>query len=189
MYHLISSSTNLYWPSTSQYRHILTQNHQVPLIIHHLVRHSSDNWVISLFYDLFMSHAHYTWSSLSWHLLLGVWPLPHPIMTLFSIHFTPFFFCNLAYETDFKLLLHISGSNLTLTSIVISFLASNCGRVKKWQISGMIFLTDSPSVQLPPKTQKIWIANPREPFFKKMYSSIDLFKNISVAFPKFHSEK
>ena len=29
MYHLISSSTNLYWPSTSQYRHILTQYHQV----------------------------------------------------------------------------------------------------------------------------------------------------------------
>ena len=47
MYHLISSSTNLYWPSTSQYRHILTQYHQVPLIIHHL-----------------MSHAQYTWSSL-----------------------------------------------------------------------------------------------------------------------------
>ena len=50
MYHLISSSTNLYWPSTSQYRHILTQYHQVPLIIHHL-----------------MSHAQYTWSS--FHLL------------------------------------------------------------------------------------------------------------------------
>ena len=46
MYHLISSSTNLYWPSTSQYRHILTQYHQVPLKIHHL-----------------MSHAQYTWSS------------------------------------------------------------------------------------------------------------------------------
>ena len=46
MYHLISSSTNLYWPSTSQCRHILTQYHQVPLIIHH-----------------FMSHAQYTWSS------------------------------------------------------------------------------------------------------------------------------
>ena len=49
MYHLIPSSTNLYWPSTSQYRHILTQYHQVPLIIHHLVRHSSVNWIISLF--------------------------------------------------------------------------------------------------------------------------------------------
>ena len=48
MYHLISSSTNLYWPSTSQYRHILTQYHQVPLKIHHL-----------------MSHAQYTWSSSS----------------------------------------------------------------------------------------------------------------------------
>ena len=46
MYHVISSSTNLNWPSTSQYRHILTQYHQVPLIIHHL-----------------MSHAQYTWSS------------------------------------------------------------------------------------------------------------------------------
>ena len=32
MYHLIPSSTNLYWPSTSQYHHILTQYHQVPLI-------------------------------------------------------------------------------------------------------------------------------------------------------------
>ena len=37
LYHLIPSSTNLCWPSTSQYRHILTQYHQVPLIIHHLV--------------------------------------------------------------------------------------------------------------------------------------------------------
>ena len=63
MYHLISSSTNLYWPSTSQYRHILTQYHQVPLIIHHLVRHSSANWIISLFTTHLMSHAQYTWSS------------------------------------------------------------------------------------------------------------------------------
>ena len=58
-----STSTNLYWPSTSQYRHILTQNHQVLLISHHLVRHSSDKWIISLFYDSFMSHAQYTRSS------------------------------------------------------------------------------------------------------------------------------
>ena len=63
MYHLIPSSTNLYWPSTSQYRHILTQYHQVPLIIHHLVRHSSVNWIISLFTTHLMSHAQYTWSS------------------------------------------------------------------------------------------------------------------------------
>ena len=40
-----STSTNSYWPSTSQYRHILTQYHQVPLIIHHLVRLTSDNWI------------------------------------------------------------------------------------------------------------------------------------------------
>ena len=64
IYHLISSSTNLYWPSTSQYRHILTQHHQVPLIIHHLVRHSSANWIISLFTTHLMSHAQYTWSRL-----------------------------------------------------------------------------------------------------------------------------
>ena len=63
MYHLIPSSTNLYWPSTSQYRHILTQYHQVPLIIHHLLRHSSVNWIISLFTTHLMSHAQYTWSS------------------------------------------------------------------------------------------------------------------------------
>ena len=63
LYHLIPSSTNLYWPSTSQYRHILTQYHQVPLIIHHLVRHSSVNWIISLFTTHLMSHAQYTWSS------------------------------------------------------------------------------------------------------------------------------
>ena len=63
MYHLIASSTYLYWPSTSQYRHILTQYHQVPLIIHHLVRHSSVNWIISLFTTHLMSHAQYTWSS------------------------------------------------------------------------------------------------------------------------------
>ena len=49
MYHLIPSSTNLYWPSTSQYRHILTQYHQVPLIIHKFLRQSSANWIISLF--------------------------------------------------------------------------------------------------------------------------------------------
>ena len=30
LYHLIPSSINLYWPSTSQYCHILTQYHQVP---------------------------------------------------------------------------------------------------------------------------------------------------------------
>ena len=63
MYHLIPSSTNLYWPSTSQYRHILTQYHQVQLIIHHLVRHSSASWIISLFTTHLMSHAKYTWSS------------------------------------------------------------------------------------------------------------------------------
>ena len=63
MYHLIPSSTNLYWPSISQYRHILTQYHQVPLIIHHLLRHSSVNWIISLFTTHLMSHAQYTWSS------------------------------------------------------------------------------------------------------------------------------
>ena len=51
MYHLISSSTNLYWPSTSQYRHILTQYHQVPLIIHHLMSHAQYTW--SSFYSLF----------------------------------------------------------------------------------------------------------------------------------------
>ena len=61
--HLIPSNTNLYWPCTSEYRHILTQNHQVLLISHHLVRHSSDKWIISLFYDSFMSHARYTRSS------------------------------------------------------------------------------------------------------------------------------
>ena len=55
LYHLIPSSTNLYWPRTSQYHHILTQYHQVPLIIHHLVRHSSANLKKSLFkfYDSF----------------------------------------------------------------------------------------------------------------------------------------
>ena len=72
MYHLIPSSTNLYWPSTSQYRHILTQYHQVPLIIHHLVRHSSVNWIISLFTTHLMSHAQYTWSSYLGFILLFV---------------------------------------------------------------------------------------------------------------------
>ena len=48
---------------TSQYRHILNQNHQVPLIIHHLVRHNSVNGIISLFTTHLMSHAQYTWSS------------------------------------------------------------------------------------------------------------------------------
>ena len=62
-YHLIPSSTNLYWPSTSQYRHILTQYHQVPPIIYHLVRQSSANWIISLFTTHLMSHAQYTWPS------------------------------------------------------------------------------------------------------------------------------
>ena len=59
MYHLISSSTNLYWPSTSQYRHILTQYHQVPLMIDSPVWHSSANWIISLFTAHLMSHAQY----------------------------------------------------------------------------------------------------------------------------------
>ena len=64
LYHLIPSSTNLYWPNTSQYRHILTQYHQVPLLIHYLVRRSSANWIISLFTTHLMSHAQYTWSSI-----------------------------------------------------------------------------------------------------------------------------
>ena len=38
-------------------RPILTQYHQVPLIIHNLVRHSSANWIISLFTTHLMSHA------------------------------------------------------------------------------------------------------------------------------------
>ena len=37
-------------------------NRQVPL--NHLVRHSSANWIISLFTTYSMSHAQYTWSSL-----------------------------------------------------------------------------------------------------------------------------
>ena len=64
MYHLIPSSTNLYWPNTSQYRHILTKYHQVQIIIHRIVRPSSANWKISLFTTHLMSHAQYTWSSL-----------------------------------------------------------------------------------------------------------------------------
>ena len=64
MYHLIPISTNLYWPSTSQYRHIQTQYHQVQIMIHHPVRPSSANWKISLFETHLMSHAQYTWSSL-----------------------------------------------------------------------------------------------------------------------------
>ena len=63
LYYLIPNSTNLNWPSTSQYRHILTQYHQVPFIVHYLVRHSSVNWIISLFTTHLMSHAQYTWSS------------------------------------------------------------------------------------------------------------------------------
>ena len=62
LYHLKPISSNLYWPSTSQYRHILIQYHQVPLLIHHLDRHSSANWIISLFTTHLMSHAQYTWS-------------------------------------------------------------------------------------------------------------------------------
>ena len=57
LYHLISNSTNLYWSSTSQYRHILTQYHQVPLIINHPERHSSVNLKNSHFTTHLMSHA------------------------------------------------------------------------------------------------------------------------------------
>ena len=74
MYHLIPSSTNIYWPSTSHYRYILTQYHQIPLIIHHIVRHSSVNWIISLFRTHLMSHAQYTWSSFG-HFLGIFWAL------------------------------------------------------------------------------------------------------------------
>ena len=84
LYHLIPSSTNLYWPSTSQYRHILTQYHQVPLIIHHLVSHSSAIWIISLFTTPLKSHAQYTWSSYKFPFKLQlsgskVYPFPEPI--------------------------------------------------------------------------------------------------------------
>ena len=34
----------------------------VVVLIHHLVRHSSDNWIIFLFTTHLMSHAQYTWS-------------------------------------------------------------------------------------------------------------------------------
>ena len=54
----------LWDPETSQYCHILIQYHQVPLLIHHLNRHSSANWINSLFTTHLMSHAQYTWSSL-----------------------------------------------------------------------------------------------------------------------------
>ena len=74
LYHLTPSITNLYWQNTSQYHHILTQYHQVPLIIHHLVRHSSAKWIISLFTTHLMSHAQYTWSSLHLYLYLFVFP-------------------------------------------------------------------------------------------------------------------
>ena len=73
LYHLITSSTNLYWLSNSQYRHILTQYHQVPLIIHQLVRHSSANWIISLFTTHLISHAQYTWSSSFSYFYLQKW--------------------------------------------------------------------------------------------------------------------
>ena len=63
LYHLIPSITNLYWPITGQYCHKLTQYHQVPLLIHHLVRHSSANYIIFLFTTHLMSHAQFTWSS------------------------------------------------------------------------------------------------------------------------------
>ena len=71
LYHLKPISSNLYWPSTSQYRHILIQYHQVPLIIHNLVKHSSANWIVSLFTTHLRSHAQYTWSSLNVLLLRG----------------------------------------------------------------------------------------------------------------------
>ena len=35
----------------------------ITITIHHLVRHSSANWIISLFTSHLMSHAQYTWSS------------------------------------------------------------------------------------------------------------------------------
>ena len=84
LYHLTPSSTNLYWPNTSQYRHILTQYHQVPLIIHHLVSHSSAIWIISLFTTPLKSHAQYTWSSYKFPFKLQlsgskVYPFPEPI--------------------------------------------------------------------------------------------------------------
>ena len=84
LYHLISSSTNLYWPSTSQYCHILTQYHQVPIIIHHLVRHSSAYWIISLFTTHLMSHAQYTWSSFSMWVIVSLLLGTHLFLLFFS---------------------------------------------------------------------------------------------------------
>ena len=51
----------------------MTQYHQVPLIIHHLARHSSANWINSLFTSHFMSHAQYTWSSFERFMPFKVW--------------------------------------------------------------------------------------------------------------------
>ena len=60
LYHLIPSSTNLYWQPVTTF---LTQYNQVPLIIHHLERHTSANWIISVFTTHLKCHAQYTWSS------------------------------------------------------------------------------------------------------------------------------
>ena len=52
-----------------------------------------------------------------------------------------------------------------------------------------IILTNSPSPQLTPNTQKRSIANPRESLFKKMYSSIDLLKTYQWHFQSFAQKK
>ena len=125
MYHLIPSSTNLYWPSTSQYRHILTQYHQVPLMIHHLVRHRSVNWIISLFPTHLMSHAQYTWSSCNYSRTFGTYfsldcSVPsHPCLRLLEsvvILDKAVFFETGFSEFDYTL--HIGSRGRILTEIV-----------------------------------------------------------------------
>ena len=100
LYHPIPSSTNLYWPSTSQYHHILTQYHQVPLIIHHLMSHAQYTWSTQLLSSIrhwslrwwrrrrgTEGTARFVWkpSKSATRFLLFLWPLCSPYNSLFEI--------------------------------------------------------------------------------------------------------
>ena len=117
--HLILSSTNLYWPSTTKYQPVppytLTQYFKyllVPLIIHHLVGHSWANWIIFLFTTHLVSHAQYSSSS-----------FPHKKLNLISFHPLPNELALISWWTKYKT--YPKTSSIIFWAIIASSSVSN----------------------------------------------------------------
>ena len=67
LYHIIPNSTNLYWPSTTEYKPISAYTDPLPsitnqyhFIIHHLIMYIWANWIFFLFRPHLMRHTQNT---------------------------------------------------------------------------------------------------------------------------------